>query len=369
MVAGSLTQGGAEKQLVYMAQALRARGAEVRIYSLTRGEFYEGVLRDRGFLPIWVGHHRHPAARVVVMARAFRGFQPHIVQSTHFFANLYAALAGRMAGALPIGSIRNDGAFDIDANGRWGPWLLRVPPLLIANSTAAQRHAESVGTPQHKIHLVANVINLAEFDRDRETEQTADHRTEPVAITVCRLVPMKRLDRFIRALAIARRQVPALRGLIVGDGPERPGLEALARSIDGMTAALTFAGRSDRVPTLLRQAQMLVHTSDHEGFPNAVLEAMSARLPVVATPAGDVSRVVVHGETGYVVPFDDEDAMAAHMVRLAQSTTLRDRMGAAGRARVEQSYSFGSLGERLLATYRSMAESRGDRRALTALQA
>ena len=370
MVAGSLTQGGAEKQLVYMAQALRAIGADVRIYSLTRGEFYEAALRDDGFAPIWVGRHRHPIARVLVMARAFRHYQPHIVQSTHFFANLYAALAGRLAGALPIGSIRNDGAFDIDANGRWGPWLLRVPPLLIANSAAAQRHAESIGTPRDKIHLVANVINLAEFDQRRDTEETSRaDTTEPLAIAVCRLVAMKRLDRFIRAFAIARRQVPELRGLIVGDGPERASLEALAQSLNGGNARLTFAGRSDHVPGLLRRAQMLVHTSDHEGFPNAVLEAMSARLPVVATPAGDVNRVVVHGETGYVVPFDDVEAIAARMVELATSTTLRERMGAAGRARVEQSYSFGSLGERLLSTYRSMAESRGDYRALTVLRA
>lgn len=370
LVAGSLTQGGAEKQLVYMAQALRACGAEIRVYSLTRGEFYEAVLRADGIQPIWVGRLGHPAARLLVLAGAFHKYRPHIIQSTHFFGNLYAGILGRLCGALAIGSIRNDGFFDMQANGRWGPWLLRTPPVLLANSSAAQQNAETMGIPGNRIHVLPNVINLSEFDRDWEPSapgSPSDNR--PIAIAVCRLVPTKRLDRFVHALARARREVPALKGVIVGDGPERAPLQDLARSIVGLEGALTFAGRSDRVPALLRRADMLVLSSDHEGFPNVVLEAMSARLPVVATPAGDVRRVVKDGETGYVVPFDDIDAMAAHMVRLAISPALRERLGNAGRTRVEQFYSFGALGERLLSIYHSMAETQRHARALTVLRA
>jgi glycosyltransferase involved in cell wall biosynthesis len=215
--------------------------------------------------------------------------------------------------------------------------------------------------------VLPNVIDLCEFDRERHSLEAPARDEEPTAIAVCRLVPMKRLDRFVHALARARQDVPSLKGIIVGDGPERAPLQALAKSIDGLNGSLRFVGRSDEVPTLMRRAHMLVLSSDHEGFPNVVLEAMSAALPVVATPAGDVTRVVTDGETGYVVPFGDIDAMAARMVRLATSPALRKRLGQAGRARVEQSYSFGPLGERLLAIYRSMAETQHHSRALTVL--
>jgi glycosyltransferase involved in cell wall biosynthesis len=291
------------------------------------------------------------------------------VQSTHFFANLYAAILGSLCNALPIGSIRNDGRFDVQANGRRGRWLLTTPPLLLANSWAAQRNVQAMGVPGERLHVLANVIDLAAFDRAWSPAHRVRPEASPVALVVCRLVVMKRVDRFIRALERARQVVPALRGVIAGDGPEREPLQALARSMPGLNGALTFAGRIDDVPGLMRTADMLLLSSDHEGFPNVVLEAMAARLPVIATPAGDVSRLVEHGETGYVVPLDDVDAMADQMVRLATDPALGTRLGQAGRARVEQSFTFTGLGERLLSIYTRMAEARRQARTLGALQA
>ena len=368
-VAGSLTQGGAEKQFVYMARALRDSGAEVTIYSLTQREHYETVLAAEGIRPMWVGRVSHPPARLATLASVLMRHRPHILQSTHFFGNLYAAILGRLCGAIGIGSIRNDTYFDMQANGRWGPWLLRTPRVLLANSWAAQHNAEVMGVRGDRIHVLPNVIDLCEFDRgEHEPIGMAAARERPIAIAVCRLVPMKRVDRFIRALALARAHVPSLTGIIVGDGPERAPLEELARSIPGVAGGLTFVGRRSDVPRLLRQADMLVLSSDHEGFPNVVLEAMAARLPVIATPAGDVRRVVTDGETGYVVPFDDIEAMAARMVHLAETLPLRQQLGGAGRAKVERSYSYSMLGARLRAIYSSMARDHRHLRALAVLQ-
>jgi glycosyltransferase involved in cell wall biosynthesis len=369
-VAGSLTQGGAEKQLVYMARALRERGVNLRVFALTRGEFYEDALRTAGIEPIWVGKRGHPSARLAVLGTWFARYRPHIVQSTHFFSNLYAAILGRSFNALAIGSIRNDAYFDMQANGRWGPWLMNLPPVLLANSWAAKQNAETLGVPDGRTHVISNVIDLVEFDRVAREVSGVDTQPPrpggPVAMAVCRVVSAKRLDRFVQALARARRRVPELTGVIVGDGLERAGLEQLARSLD-LDGALTFVGRSSAIPAVLRRADMLVLSSDHEGFPNVVLEAMSAGLPVIATPAGDVRRIVEHGETGYVVPFDEADVMAAQIVHLARSPELRKRMGTAGRTRVEQFYSYQTLSSRLIGTYRSMAEAVRHRRTRRAL--
>jgi glycosyltransferase involved in cell wall biosynthesis len=89
---------------------------------------------------------------------------------------------------------------------------------------------------------------------------------------------------------------------------------------------------------------------------------MAAGLPVITTPAGDAGVVVQDGITGYVVPFDDIAGMAARVISLAIEPELALRLGAAGRQRVEQLYSFEGLAGRLLSIYRSIAEQQGNRR-------
>ena len=85
LIAGTLRQGGAEKQAVYMARALRDAGVDVRLYCLTRGEFHEARLRALGVPPRWVGRRGNPALRLLALAREFREFRPQIVQACHFF--------------------------------------------------------------------------------------------------------------------------------------------------------------------------------------------------------------------------------------------------------------------------------------------
>jgi glycosyltransferase involved in cell wall biosynthesis len=365
LLAGSLTKGGAEKQLVYMAQALRQRGVAVRVYSLTRGEFYEGALTDLDLAPEWIGSRQSPLVRSLALAQSLRPFRPHIVQAGHFFTNLHVTLAARLVAAQAIGSLRNDAVFEVEANGRWGRWLLRVPPAVVANSTAARRNAVALGGDASKIHLVPNVLNVEEFDRRTAGPETA--RSGFVAVTVSRLVAAKRLDRFLEAVSIARRQVTDLRALVIGDGPERAFLEGRARELQLLPDTVTFLGQRHDIPELLRQAHVAVVSSDHEGFPNVVLEAMAARLPVVTTPAGDAATIVEDGTTGFVVPFDDTAAMADRIVRLAQQNELRVRMGAAARARIECRYSERHLADSLFSAYHAIAVQCRNKSLLAAL--
>jgi glycosyltransferase involved in cell wall biosynthesis len=104
---------------------------------------------------------------------------------------------------------------------------------------------------------------------------------------------------------------------------------------------------------------VFVLTSEHEGFPNVVLEAMAARLPVVTTPAGDSAEVVQDGETGFVVGFDDREALVKRIMQLADSPELRGRLGEAGRKRVEECYGSEQLAERLFAVYRDVGMELG----------
>jgi glycosyltransferase involved in cell wall biosynthesis len=360
-VAGTLGQGGAEKQLVYWVRALTEAGVVVRVCCLTRGEFFEGELRGLGVSPIWIGRWANPVARIGALARTLMSFRPHVVQSVHFYTNLYACSVAPMLGAMAIGSVRNDTVHEMSANGHWGRWLLRLPPALLTNSHAAKRNAESLGVPSAVVCVVPNAIDLAAFDSlaIEESGRGELREGDVVVAAVARHAPEKRLERFVAAVAQARRQLPSLSGVLIGSGPESPRLQGMACDLGLLPDGLRFLGHRRDVARLLNAVDMLLLTSDHEGFPNAILEGMAAHLPVITTPAGDAGLIVEHGVTGYVVPSDDISQMAACIVRLARSPQLRAAMGNAGRRRVEQLYSFDALPDSLLRTYHAVAERAG----------
>jgi glycosyltransferase involved in cell wall biosynthesis len=360
-VAGTLEQDGAEKQLVYMAAALRRVGVDVRVYSLTRGEFYEPALKAVGVTPIWIGRFGNPLIRLAALTNALWRFRPHIVQAGHFFTNIYAAISAQLCRAISIGAIRNDLIFEQKENGRWSPWLLRLPSVLLANSTAAARHADELGFLSTAVRVLPNAIDLADFD-ERVAAAHSPARSGSQIISVGRLVHAKRQDHFLEALAQVRQHRPGWRGVLLGDGPLRPELESQAARLGLLPYGVLFAGRRDDVPALLHQSEVFVLTSDHEGFPNVLLEAMAARLPVVTTPAGDSPEVVQNGRTGFVVALGDKEALVERIVRLADSAELRRRLGEAGRKRAEELYGSEHLAERLLAVYRDVALERGRKR-------
>src|SRR5690606_18380080 len=280
--------------------ALASAGAELRTYCLTRGEHHEESLAALGLRPVWIGRIGSPPARSMRLAASLAGFRPHIVQAGHFFVNPHVTIAGRLAGAAPIGAIRSDLDAALRSTGRWGRLSLRVPPDIITNSWSARGKAEESGRDPASIHLVPNVLDLERFDAEAGitagTSAGINTLTDligpeaaagPVAAMVGSLRQVKRADRFLHGLALARARQPQLSGIIVGDGPERAGLEALARDLGLSAGGVRFLGERGDVPALLTRASYLVLTSDNEGLPNVILEAMAASIPVITMPCGD----------------------------------------------------------------------------------
>jgi len=351
-----------------MARALRDAGVRVRVYTLGENEFHEAALREAGLGPTGVGRAANPVLRAVTFAYALRSFRPHIVQAAHAYVNLYVALASRLYRSLAIGAIRGDAVDDVRDIGRWGRLLLQLPHALLTNSYTAQRNAAGLGADPAAIHVVPNVIDSSIFEaRDRHLREDYPTSGHGVVVVLGSLLRLKRLDRFLEALALARREVPGLKALVVGEGPERLSLEALAHGLALLPEGLEFRGACDDVPGLLAEASMLALTSDHEGLPNVILEAMAARLPVVTTPAGDAGLVVQDGVTGYVVPFESVEVLAERMVRLARLPDLRRKLGEAGRAHVREHYACAGLADRLLSVYRAVALRRGRHHVLAKL--
>ena len=197
------------------------------------------------------------------------------------------------------------------------------------------------------------------FERACGSRRSARDADTSVVILVGQLIRAKRVDRFLTALALARRSTPGLRGVVVGDGPERATLEHQAERLGLLPLGVAFLGASADVPGLMAEADILALTSDHEGLPNVILEAMAARLPVVTTPAGDAADVIEHGVSGFVVPFDAIEEFAGRLTRLACSPALRRELGQAGYERVTGRYACTGLADRLFEVYRAAALQSG----------
>ena len=356
-IASSLRLGGAEKQTVYMTRALLQAGVDVRFFYLGGGGHYEPALREMGVPVRQIHHPNQPWKILFKLIKALRQLRPEMVLVNQFGDLRYGATAGRFCNALILGGVRSDGWYELRSHGCLTRIVLRLAHGFIANSRRAKRTLVFQGVEPQKMEVLPNVIDLQDFDARSALPFSGSLPAGRILVAaVGSLQPCKRFDRFLEALALARRREPALAGVIAGtDCGARSMLVERATALGLTPPDLIFLGECDRVPALLARVAMLVLSSDYEGFPNVILEAMAARLPVLTTPAGDAGLIVQHSKTGYVVAPEDTPGMAALMVRLAQSPSLRTDLGEAGRKRVEQEYDYESLSDRLMGILHSFA--------------
>lgn len=357
VVASSLRLAGAEKQTFYQARALHRAGIEVRLFHLGGGGYYLDALRQAGVPLRQIFVPNKPWLMLAKLIGDLWQLRPQIVLAAQFSDLLYATAASRLCGALTLGGVRSDGFYELDSHGRVSQWLTHLAHGLVANSTRARQNLVSRGVHPGKIAVLPNVIDLREFDqRMAQPPGISLPLGRIIATAVGSLHPCKRFDRFVNALALARRSEPALTGVIAGaDCGAKAELQAKANALGLTPDDIIFAGEVGNVPALLAKSAMLTLTSDYEGFPNVILEAMAARLPVISVPAGDASYIVKHGRTGYIVETDDIRNMAAFMVQLAQSPAMCREFGETARKRVEQEYNSKSLTDRLVAVFHDFA--------------
>jgi glycosyltransferase involved in cell wall biosynthesis len=226
---------------------------------------------------------------------------------------------------------------------------LRAPRVLAANSRAGLENAVALGTTRDKLHLLPNAIDTELFSPGDPCRRLSD---DAVRILLVGIRPEKRVDRFLAIFARVRSATTQrVRAIIIGDGCERGFLEQRSRELGLTSDDVEFRGWVVVTAEAYRNADVLVLTSDNEGTPNVVMEAMSAGLPVVATRVGGVADLVRHDETGFLADTTDEDAMVAALLALVEDESLRRTMGLAGRAFIEANHALQHLPGRLASLY------------------
>jgi L-malate glycosyltransferase len=280
--------------------------------------------------------------QIVRLALFMRREKVRILHTQDLYSHLVGVPAAVMAG-IPVITNRLDLGHTLN---RWHRVALKLLSIGItkamANSEGVRRMLiDSEKMNPRKIELIYNGVDLDRFQfaarpsfSQRESLLSEVEPDDRPIVVVANLLPVKGHDVLLEAAVRVVAYFPRVKFVLVGAGGCRSDLEARARSLSIEKQVLFLGSRQD-VPQLLSGMEISVLPSLAEGFSNAILESMAAGLPVVATDVGGNREAVMEGETGFIVPPKDPDVLADRLIRLLEDSSLAQRMGRAGRQRIE----------------------------------
>ena len=372
--------GGAEKVLSYLAEALTREGAEVTVLT-SQAPGTEGLPpREQLSIPGAPASGRLTVVRLATSRLRFAGTWLYMRNLARWFAaqpidlayvsmlkhDAYVAVkAGRQRG-FPV-VLRPEGA-GVTGDLAWQAWgnfgrkighRCRQAEAFVAISREIARELSAGGYESAKIHSLPNGVPVPESPWQRRP----DWRRAPRAVFVGRLAPEKGLGSLIRAWPGVRRVYPEARLILAGEGPERPVLEAEARSLGlivGPDQAVELTGAVADVTAVLRSADLFVLPSTEEGMSIALLEAMALGMPLVASSIPGNRRLVSDFKHGRLAPPEDPLALARVITDQWDNFDRAFHMSRAARSRVTQEFSITAVARKHLTLFETILEKRGD---------
>jgi glycosyltransferase involved in cell wall biosynthesis len=346
-----LGMGGLERQLSYLLQTIDRERYQptVVVWNYNKEDLFAKKISKLGVSLYSLPSKLSSVGKLKAFRDLVRVCCPEIVHSYSFYTNFAVWFASLGTPAIPIGSIRQNFVSERQKAGNvLGRLSARWPATQICNSEAAKATIEKMqGCSKPKdVFIVRNRLDLHDFPFYPVPNGP------PHLLAVGRLYPEKRWDRLLKSLAVIASRGLKFSLYHAGEGPLRARLESMAREL-GIEAFVRFIGLRHDIPALLKNATFLVHTSDDEGCPNVVMEAMACGRAVVATDAGDVPYLVEDGKTGFLVRRGDDDTLIESMEKLISDYDLACGMGEAGREKAEQAFGLNHLALETLAVYRT----------------
>ena len=354
---------GAENHLLALLPALRALGVDAEVVLLQEPGRPVAQL-VRAFLAAGV-----PTFELAInmdldpwlvgrLARLVRSRGAHAVHTHGVHADLYGRLCLQgLDGVLLLQTRHNDDRF----RRLWimrllNQWLARRCVRIVAISDAVREFVCAVeGIPPRKVERIYYGLDAAPAPQN-----VVDLRTElgwagaPLIGFVGRLTGQKGVDVLLNAFAIVHRALPTARLLLIGDGPQRAALAALAGGLQ-ISAAVHFAGWREDARTQMAALNVLAIASRWEGFGLVTLEAMQAGVAVVASRVSALPEIVLDGETGLLVPAANAAKLAAALLALLQDPQRAMQLGENGRLRAAQLFTVKQMAVQHAALYLSLA--------------
>lgn len=355
-VVDNATFGGGEKLFEQIIRHLDTSRFTAFIACTPAGHLIDQVRAHATIIPLDISRQVSPGAFFSLCA-AIRQNHIDIINSQGTRADFYARLAGAATGVRQIYATVAcpPEGFDVGAPRKllyvaFNRFAQGFSHRIFVPSEALRLHfVNGESLPDDRVILIPNGVDLTAFQHDPEAARRI--RAEfgigadtILAGTICRLVWQKGLPYFIEAVRLiaAQPQPPKIRFLIAGEGPEEGALRAAAERA-GVSHLITFAGFRNDVTALLSAMDLYVLSSVQEGQPIAVIEAMAASKPIIATDIEGVNETIEHGTSGMLVPPADPPALCSAIIQAAADIDGLSRMAAAARRRAEKKYDLNAI--------------------------
>lgn len=346
----NLGHGGMEAMAVSLAAGLDRERFRSVVIALDAGGEYEGVLRDSGVdSHVLSGRRLWSPGFHWELAALLRRLNADVVHTHHFSPLLHSLPAMRLAGVSR--RIHTEHSYQYLEPRRDCRRVLRVIGamthafVLVARSMQAF-YRDHVRVGERRLRVIPNGVDtdLYKPSRQRVEERRRELGVPPEGYlvgTAGRFFPEKDYGTLLRGFAAFAASHPGAHLVMIGDGPERRSLEALAGSCgDDIAARIHFLGWRTDLPEVLPLLDTFALSSRSEGLPLVALEALASGVPLVVTPVGDLPEVIADGtaQAGRLFPIGDHAALARALAALADEDA-REVFAKAGRARVLQRYS------------------------------
>jgi glycosyltransferase involved in cell wall biosynthesis len=357
-VIATLERSGAEKQLALLARGLARDEFDVHVCTLRPGGPYAEELSRAGIAVSSVAQQwKYDPAAWWRLKRAIARLEPDLVHTWMFTANAYGRTAARAAGVRRI--VASERCVD-----SWKAWhqlaidrrLAKRTDAVVVNSRGVEEFYTQQGIAPEKLRLIYNGIGpapVSDVGHDALCRELGLPAGSRLIGAIGRLWHQKRFKDVIWAadlLKVIRKDVHLL---VIGDGPLRADLE-LFRDNCHIADHVHFLGARNDVMRLMPHFDLLWLASSFEGLPNVIMEAMSAGVPVVATDIWGNRELVVHGETGFLVPVGDRAGLARWAYKILEDSALAKRLGEAGRRRILADFTVERMVDAHAALYREL---------------
>jgi glycosyltransferase involved in cell wall biosynthesis len=335
--------GGTEHQFAEIVSRLDQSKYNLKIACFSRsGEFLNRVT-SAGLPVIEFTRSRWFSADTATCAFRWMQFvrneRIELLHTFDFHTTAFAALPAKVAGLRRLVTSRRNLGTTLDGPRHWAlRRIFRWSDCVVANSEAARQNLVRAGVPTRLVQVIRNGVDLQRFSsnghRAFARRRWGWQEDELLIGVIANLRPEKGHATLLKAVPIVARRFPKARFLFVGPDPINYG-ERLRAMASDLSPHVSFLGDCSEIPELLAALDVFVLPSWSESMPNALLEAMSAGRPVIASAVGGCQEIVLHGKTGMLIPPQDSEALAAQIIQLLEQPELRNELGRAARGYAE----------------------------------
>lgn len=358
----SFRTGGAERLVVSLLEATdkeRFEAAAVSLYPES-GTIIDNEIKGKGLKVYYLDKHLGLDLRMIPeLYRLFRTFRPDVVH-THLYVMRYALLPAILSRVpLRVHTVHNIAQKEVDRVGKLVHWiafqLADVVPISISQevaNTTSNVYGRNIRTP-----VIFNGIPTKHFESKEEKNNVRGER-DLILLHIGRFAPQKNHLLLIESFAQAVQEYPRMQLWLIGEGTLKPEAESHVRE-KRLDKKCSFIVSVPDIRDCLEKCDIFALSSDWEGVPLTILEAMAASKPVISTNVGGVSELVRDEVTGILVPPRDPQALAQGILRLAEDPDLRQRMGDAAQKRASERFDISKTAKDYESLYLRLLQERG----------